>query len=114
MKTALSNFQTLPLKDAATGLFATLGYESARTLAVDSLAQLRELLDPHGSLTEQTAFLSRWRSVHLLFQLSEAEIKAGTGGQLDLGMTAPWEPKDVRSYVFFALDLGPRTDGSGI
>ena len=112
MKSALANFQTLPLKDAARQLLAKLGYQSARTLAVDSLSQLQELLDPHGSLTEQTALLSRWRSVHLLFQLSEAEIKAATAGQLTLGMAAPWEAKDVRSYVFFALDLAPRADGT--
>ena len=45
MKSALANFQTLPLKDAARQLLAKLGYQSARTLAVDSLAQLQELLD---------------------------------------------------------------------
>jgi len=112
MKSALANFQTLPLKDAACQFFAELGYKSSRTLAVDSLAQLQELLDPHGSLNEQTAILSRWRSVHLLFQLSEAEIKSETDGELDLGMAAPWEAKDVRSYVFFALELALRADGS--
>ncbi|MBE7498466.1 MAG: DUF3800 domain-containing protein [Verrucomicrobiaceae bacterium] len=112
IKSALSAFAASPLRSAATDLFHTLGYQSVRTLSVDSLAQLQEHLDPHSSLTEQTALLSRWRSVHLLFQLSEAEIKAGTDGQLNLGMAAPWESKDVRSYVFFALDLAPRADGS--
>lgn len=110
--TQLAALRDGALRSSATNFFISLGYQSARTLAVDSLAQLQELLDPHGSLSEQTALLSRWRSVHLLFQLSEAEIKAGTDGQLDLGMAAPWEPKDVRSYVFFALDLAPRADGS--
>lgn len=110
--TQLATLREGPLRPTATAFFSALGYESARTLAVDSLAQLHELLDPHGSLTEQTALLSRWRSVHLIFQLSEAEIKAGTDGQLDLGMAAPWESKDVRSYVFFALDLAPRADGT--
>jgi hypothetical protein len=112
IKSALSAFAAPPLRSAATDLFHTLGYQSVRTLSVDSLAQLQERLDPHSSLTEQTALLSRWRSVHLLFQLSEAEIKAGTDGQLNLDMAAPWESKDVRSYVFFALDLAPRADGS--
>lgn len=112
MKSALANFLTLPLKDAAREFFSHLGYKSSRTLQVDSLAQLRELLDPHGSLTEQTALLSRWRSVHLLFQLTETEIKEGTNGMLDLGFSAPWEAKDVRSYLFFALSLEPRADGN--
>lgn len=110
--TQLAALRDGALRSSATNFFSALGYQSARTLAVDSLDQLLELLDPHGSLTEQTAILSRWRSVHLLFQLAEAEIKAGTGGQLDLGMGAPWESKDVRSYVFFALDLAARADGT--
>lgn len=100
------------LRPAAAEFFSTLGYQSTRTLPLDSLAQLREMLDPRGVLTEEGALLSRWRSVHLLFQLSEDEIKASTGGQLTLGMAAPWEAKDVRSYVFFALDLALRADGS--
>ncbi len=110
--TALKGFPVRPLPDAAAGFFESLGYTSSRKLAIHSLAQLQELLDPHGSLTEENAILSRWRSIHLLFQLTEAEIKANTGGQLDLGMVAPWEAKDVRSYVFFAIDLAPRTDGT--
>lgn len=110
--TQLAALREGALRPAATDFFTALGYTSTRTLAVDSLAQLREMLDPRGVLTEETAFLGRWRSVHLLFQLSEAEIKASTAGQLTLGMAAPWESKDVRSYVFFALDLAPRADGS--
>jgi Eco57I restriction-modification methylase/Protein of unknown function (DUF3800) len=109
---SLAELRTGALREAATDFFAALGYESTRTLAVDSVPQLRELLDPRGVLKEETAFLSRWRSVHLLFQLSESEIKAGTSGQLDLGMAAEWESKDVRSYIFFALDLAPRADGT--
>lgn len=101
-----------PLHQPALRFFESLGYVSNRTLAVDSLAQFLEVLDPRHSLTEQNALLSRWRSVHFLFQLTESEIKAGSGGQLVLGLAAPWEPKDVRSYVFFALDLAPRSDGT--
>ncbi len=100
------------LRTVATGFFSALGYQSTRTLPLDSLAQLREALDPHGLLTEENALISRWRSVHLLFQLSEAEIRISTAGQLSLGIAAPWDTKDVRSYVFFAIDLAPRTDGA--
>ena len=109
---SLTALRTGPLRQVATDFFAALGYQSTRTLLVDSLAQLRDSLDQHGSLREENALLSRWRSIHLLFQLSGAEITTGTGGQLALGMAAPWEPKDVRSYVFFALDLAPRADGT--
>lgn len=110
--TQLAALREGALRPAATAFFSSLGYESTRTLAVDSPAQLQELLDPNGLLTNESALLSRWRSVHLLFQLSEAEVKAETDGQLTLGMASLWESKDVRSYVFFALDLAPRADGT--
>jgi hypothetical protein len=109
---ALAGLRDASLKDAALGLFASLGYSSRRTLAIDSLADLRSTLDPNGLLTEGSAHLSRWRSVHLLFQFSDSEIRISSLGQLTLGMAAPWERKDVRSYVFFALDLAPRADGT--
>jgi hypothetical protein len=48
--TALAAFSAEPLPAAARGLFAALGYGSRRTLAVHSLAHLRQLLDPNQYL----------------------------------------------------------------
>lgn len=102
---SLAGFATRPLSTAAREFFQALGYTSDRTLPINSLDQLRETLDKGGYLTETNALLSRWRSVHLLFQLTQSEINASTKGQLTLGFTPPWEIKDIRSYVFFAVDL---------
>lgn len=109
--TALRTFGTSPLPVAATSLLATLGYVSSRALAIHSLAGLRSALDPNGLLTEESAHLSRWRSVHFIFQLTEAEIRSSSGGTLNLGIPEPYESKDIRSYLFFALDLALRADG---
>lgn len=108
---SLAGFATQPLSVAARELFRVLGYTSDRTLQINSLDQLLEILDKGGYLTEGNALLSRWRSVHMLFQLTEAEINDSTNGQFTFGFAAPWEIKDIRSYVFFALDLTLQADG---
>jgi len=95
----------------AGSLFESLGYRSQRRLAIHSLAELQQLLDPNGSLTEQNAFLSRWRSVDFLFQITGSEL-AGNGGQgLLLDEPTTFEAKEVKSYVFFAVDLSPAPTG---
>ena len=102
---SLTAFATKPLSEAALNFFKILGYKSDRTLPINSLEKLREFLDQSGYLNESNALISRWRSVHFLFQLNKTEINASTNGQLSLGFSAPWEIKDVQSYVFFAIDL---------
>lgn len=111
LRTALAAFVAQPFREASLNLFAGCGYRSTRRLAVNSLAELRSHFDTGGLLTEASAVISRWRSVHLLFQLTDAELRLATEGTLDLGMAEPYEPKDIRSYLFFALDLAPRPDG---
>lgn len=107
----LAGFATKPLSIAAREFFDALGYSSDRTLPINSLDQLRKILDKGGYLTEGNALLSRWRSVHMLFQLTEAEINSSTSGQLTLGFAAPWEIKIINSYVFFAVDLTLQANG---
>jgi hypothetical protein len=66
---------------------------------------LQQLLDPNGFLTDQNALLSRWRSVDFLFQITGSEL-AGNGNQgLLLDEPTSFESKEVKSYVFFAVDL---------
>lgn len=104
---ALTNLNAGSFAAKARSLFAALGYKSDRVLPVNSLAELRTILDAGNYLTESNAMLSRWRSVHLLFQLTQAEIDSASSGQLTLGFAAAYENKDVRSYLFFAIDLEP-------
>ncbi len=111
IKETLQNFTRKPLPDAALNFFKTLGYSSNRTLAINSIEELKQFLDPHSYLREENALLSRWNSVHFLFQLTNSEIKVGSDGQLDLGINNGWEPKEVLSYVFFAIDLVVPPDG---
>ena len=95
----------------AGSLFKSLGYRSQRTLAIHSLAELQQTLDPRGSLTEQNALLSRWRSVDFLFQITGSELAGSEGQGLLLEESTPFDAKVVKSYVFFAVDLMTPSSG---
>ncbi len=102
---ALAGFATMPLREAASALFSTLGYASNRTLAINSLADVKESLDKNGLLTEKNALLSRWRQVHLLFQLTPDELTQHSQQTLCLEDASTLDLKIIKSYVFFALEL---------
>jgi hypothetical protein len=106
---ALAAFTGTPLKEAAVALFDKLGYVSNRTLAIDSLADLQERLDTNGLLNENNALLSRWRNVHLLFQLTPDELIRNSQQALLLDDASDLDLKIVKSYVFFALELSGNT-----
>ena len=105
IKTALHGFSDSDLRTASIGLLKVLGYQSKKTLNVSSLAELREYLDPHEYLTEKNALLSRWSDVRFLFQITNAEISGSTTGQLDLINNTEYDAKEVKSYLFFAMEI---------
>jgi len=105
IKTALRAFSGSDLRDASIGLLNTLGYQSEKTLDISSFAGLREYLDPHKYLTEENALFSRWADVRFLFQLTNAEISGNTTGQLSLMGNTPYDAKEVKSYLFFAIEI---------
>jgi hypothetical protein len=111
----LTSFTDRPLRAAAVGFFGILGYRSERTLPFDTVAALKDHLDPNGFLREENAHLSLWKSVHLIFQLTKSELAPSAGNDLGLILDTPFElrrdGKVIESYIFFALDLHPRPDG---
>ncbi len=102
---ALTGLVDQPLAAGATALFATLGYRSPRTLAIHSLAELQRMLDPAGTLTERNALLARWKSVDFLFQLTGSELVRNDQQGLLFSDLDQFAAKEVKSYVFFAVDL---------
>ena len=112
IQSCLLDFTSQPLRRAATSLFNTLGYTSNRTLPINTLESLREHLDPNGFIREENAHISLWKSVHLIFQLTEYDLKPTARGQGILFSEAePIDEKIIKSYIFFALDLHSRPDG---
>lgn len=90
----------------ALDFFKMLGYASDRHLPIGSVASFRSMLDPRGSLTEANALLSRWNSVHFLFQLTHENLAASSMRQgLLLKEDSLFDDKIIKSYVFFAIEL---------
>lgn len=107
----LKEFTSGEFKEASLTFFKSLGYQSDRVLGINSLEDIKRLMDRKDLLNEENAYLSRWQAVHFLFQITEKEIQAGSGGKLSLGVSQTYERKDIRSYLFFAIKLGPRSNG---
>ena len=68
---ALGEFESQSLADAAKRLFATLGYKSVRKIPIATPRQFCEHLDPGGKLTDrERESLETLQSLSLLFQFS--------------------------------------------
>ncbi len=96
LQIALSDFATRPLRDAATALLSTLGYESSRVLRFDSLEEL-----PKTVMLEEIK--GSVKSFCGLFQLTSDEVRSS--GQVRLFNAGRFENSIVESYVFVALEL---------
>ena len=115
IQACLQDFNSKPLRKAALTLLSTLGYHSDRTLLINSLEELQNSLDTNSFLQEENAQISKWKSVHLLFQITQKELASSSKDAPKLALERPIElthqGKIIESYIFFALDLHPREDG---
>ena len=101
IKSSLADFQTLPLNPASRNLFAVLGYQSERTVPLDSIAEFCEQFDPENRLNHPTALKDQWQSLHLLFQITDQELS----GENSLFKDTSVQQRLMQSYVFFALEM---------
>ena len=103
MKSALANFQTLPLKDAARQLLAKLGYKSDRFLVGAGSRPQDFLADFTNGLPfdQSKALVSDWKSADLLCQLTDQELSREsslfTDDSVQRGL--------LKSYIFIAIEL---------
>jgi len=100
---ALARFQSSPLKAAATHLLDVLGYRSDRSLSGPDSSP-KSFLDLFGSghsFDEAKALVPEWKSVDLLFQLTDQELsresRLFTDDSVQRGL--------LKSYVFIAIEL---------
>jgi adenine-specific DNA-methyltransferase len=106
IEASLAGFGKDDLKTVSIGLLNALGYQSEKTLDLDNTpdAFLSEFDNRDRKLRQDKALFERWKSIDLLFQLTDDEVRdAGAQGALDFG--SGYEPGNYRSYLFFALDL---------
>jgi adenine-specific DNA-methyltransferase len=91
----------------ARALLNTLGYRSDRTIPLEpnSAEGFVEFLRDMGrsdGFNPVRARTSDWRSVDLLFQLSDSELAPSAQSRLGLDS---WEPGLYKSFLFLAIDL---------
>ncbi len=113
---ALSGFTRLPLPDAASDLFASLGYQTQRRLVFPSLLACLNEFDQDGRAAKcfaDTAVATRPEPV-LVQQLTSDEISGNSAGQLILGRSSEADTRDsikrnFDSYLFIAVPLAERS-----
>lgn len=94
-------FANQPLRQAALGLFAALGYASDRTVRTNSVADFRVQFDPESKLDHPRAMVASWQTVELLFQLTDEELSRSTALFKDDSVKTGL----LQSYVFMAIEL---------
>jgi hypothetical protein len=97
----VQNFSSQPLRQAALSLFATLGYESDRTVETPSVAEFRAQFDSESKLKHPAALIASWKSAELLFQLTDEELSRSTALFKDEAVKTSL----LQSYVFIAIEL---------
>ena len=103
IQTALANFQTLALKDAARQFLAKLGYKSDKFL-VGAGSQPQDFLTDFASghaFDPAKALVPEWKTADLLFQLTDQELSREsslfTDDSVQRGL--------LKSYIFIAIEL---------
>ena len=113
LKSALSAFSAQPLREASLGFFKTLGYSSQRTVVVPKSSPRAFLglfaknagTGATSSFDQEKALFADWLAADLLFQLTDQELSREVSLFPDTGVAA----SQLRSYIFFAVELKDRT-----
>lgn len=98
------------LEKNALALFETLGYPTRRRIEGLHLSaqNLAQTFNSAHNLRPDKALTKDWKSIHLLFQLTDDEVSAA-GRQPQMHMIfdsrSKLDPAIYQSYLFFALDL---------
>jgi len=105
---ALNRFTAEDLVQNARNLLNTLGYQSERTLDLESntAETFIAAYDRQGKLNHDRALTAKWTSIDLLFQLSGTDLTLTetTGWLFDPSQTQV-DNTIIQSYLFFALRL---------
>src|ERR1035437_78318 len=103
MKSALADFQTLPLKDATRQLLTKLGYQSDKFIAGagSSPQSFLDLFTSGRAFDPAKALVPEWKTADLVFQLTDQELSREASLFTDTSVKAGL----LKSYVFIAIEL---------
>lgn len=104
---ALKRFSSGNLADNAQSLFETLGYQTDKSLRLESpTSQAFVSSFASGkSFNLANALLNNWRFVDLLFQLTKDEITGSHQIRINFDNTSRIDNTIIESYLFFAVEL---------
>ncbi|WP_424946743.1 hypothetical protein [Candidatus Spongiihabitans sp.] len=107
IKQALSALKNSSIKKTAREFFNVLGYSSERTLELDGSPQafikkFSSLTGKPGTKTEKS-FLKAVDSVHIIFQVTDEEIRKS--GQMNLLEGNDFIKNNIKSFLFIAVKL---------
>ena len=108
IKDALNSFTTGELVQNARNLLNTLGYQSERTLTLESSTAETFIAayDSQGKLNRDRALTAKWTSIDLLFQLRGTDLTPpDTTEWLFDPSQAQVDNTIIESYLFFAIRL---------
>ncbi len=100
IRTSVKAFAEQDISESGLALFSTLGYNTDRQNPFEekTYAFFKDsFLDGNTRFNEDKAFVREWKSVDLLFQISEEEAKGVKAGRFD--------NKEINSFIFFAVEL---------
>ncbi len=102
---SLRDFLTGNLADCAQSLFETLGYRTDKAMRLDAptVEEFCRQFTQGRSFNRETARLSDWHFVDLVFQLTKDELTAQ--GQLTFDSSHRVDNTIIESYLFFAIKL---------
>lgn len=108
---ALKNFQSHPFVDAAYDFWKVLGYESQRRFEEVSYtySEFTEAFSSRHQLRDDKALKDHWKQIHILFQLTDEEIRDGLSASSQeeiegLGFNSI-QSQNIKSYLFVAIEL---------
>ncbi len=99
----LRNCQTGDLLENAHALLHTLGYHSEKTveLSPNTPENFVESFVQVAGFNDEKALLNKWRTVDLIFQLTDEELNLAKVSNL----RKDFDPKIYQSYLFIAIEL---------
>lgn len=103
----LKAFDQSSLAGAALGLLDALGYRSERQITDRPLAadEFKSTYAADRPFNEDAALTGEWKSIDLLFQLTDAEVRQAIQMQMAFDSRERYDGAIIESFLFAAIDL---------
>jgi type I restriction-modification system DNA methylase subunit len=107
IEASLQGFVDRPLREAGLQFFESLGYKSGRRvpLTPNTAENFLATFGQSRPISPDQALTPDWKSVDILFQLTDAEVQSGGQGRLQFESKGQFDGAIIESYLFLAIEL---------